>query len=152
MFTETMLRKNPALVKAFTGIPADQFWAWLDQMETELPKYEEQRRDRSDRQRAVGAGRDFDQPLALRVIGVLTYLRLHVPQTVVAILLGLTQSDISRDLRRLLPLIRTVLPCPEVWQVVEDDQSVSDLAGHPGATDRWAGISGCHRAAGRTSQ
>ena len=90
--------------------------------------HEEQRLRRADRQRAVGAGRDFDQPLALRVIGVLTYLRLHVPQTVVAMLFGLTQSDISRDLRRLMPLLGAVLPCPAVWQVVEDDQPVRDLS------------------------
>jgi len=127
MFTETMLRENPAVVKAFTGIPTDQFWAWHDQMVSELPKYEEQRLHRTDRQRALGGGRDFDQPLALRVIGVLTYLRLHVPQTVVGLMFGLTQSDISRDLRRLLPLRQTVLPCPEVWQVREDDQPVHNL-------------------------
>lgn len=128
MFTETMLRENPAFVKSFTGIPADLFWVWYDQMESELPEYEEQRLHRADRQRALGGGRDFDQPLTLRVIGVLTYLRLHVPQTVVALMFGLTQSDISRDLRRLLPLIRTVLPCPEVWEVIEDDQAVSELS------------------------
>jgi len=127
MFTETVLRKNPACVKSFTGVPADEFWAWLDQMETELPAYEEHRLNRANRERAVGAGRDFDQPLAVRTIGVLTYLRLHVPQTVVALMFDLTQSDLSRDLRRLLPLIRTVLPCPEVWEVVEDDQPMSNL-------------------------
>jgi len=127
MFTEIMLRENLALVKAFTGIPANQFWAWFAQLEEALPEYEKQRLQRTDRQRALGAGRDFDQPLALRVIGVLTYLRLHAPQTVVAVMFGLTQSDISRDLRRVLPLIRTVLPCPEVWKVLEDDHAVSNL-------------------------
>ncbi len=121
MFTVTMLRENPTLVKAFTGIPADQFWAWYDQLEAEAPKYEARRLNRNDRQRAVGAGRDFDQPLELRLIGVLTYLRLHVPQTVVAELFGLTQSDISRDLRRLLPLLQTRLPTPEVWQVPDTE-------------------------------
>jgi hypothetical protein len=127
MFTEAMLRENPALVKAFTGIPADQFWAWYAQMESELPKYEAQRLHRTDHQRALGGGRDFAQPLALRVIGVLAYLRLHAPQTVVGLMLGLTQWDISRDLRRLLPLIRTVLPCPEVWKVMEDTQPLKEL-------------------------
>lgn len=127
MFTERILRNNPACVKAFTGIPASEFWAWLEQMAARLPAFEEQRLNHPARQRAVGAGRDFDQPLAVRVIGVLTYLRLHVPQTVVGLMFGLTQSDISRDLRRLLPLIRTVLPCPEVWEVIEEDQPVRNL-------------------------
>lgn len=126
MFTEQMLRKNPALVKAFTGIPADEFWAMLRQMETKLPEYEAQRLSRADRQRAVGAGRDFDQVLTQRTIAVLAYLRLHVPQGVIALMFGLTQFDISRDLRRLLPLIRAVLPCPEVWEVVKDGQRLRD--------------------------
>lgn len=103
MFTEQMLYKNPALVKALTGVPADEFWKRLEQMETQLPAYEAKRHDRVDRQRASGAGRDFDQPLVLRTMAVLTYLRLHVPQTVVALLFGMTQCDLSRDLRRLMP-------------------------------------------------
>jgi hypothetical protein len=39
------------------------------------------------------------------VAAVLTYMRLHVPQIAVALMYGLTQTDISRDLRRLMPAI-----------------------------------------------
>lgn len=125
MFTEPMLRKNPALVKALTGIPADEFWKMLEQMETQIPAYKVQRLDRANRQRAIGAGRVCDQPLDVRTMAVLTYLRLHVPQTVVALLFGMTQCDLSRDLRRLMPLIQSVLPCPDVWKVIEEGQSSS---------------------------
>lgn len=125
MFTEQMLRKNPALVKALTGIPSDEFWKMLEQMEIQLPAYEAKRLGRVDRQRALGAGRVCDQPLVLRTMAVLTYLRLHVPQTVVALLFGMTQCDLSRDLRRLMPLIQLVLPCPELWKVIEEGQTLS---------------------------
>jgi len=127
MFTEQMLRKNPALIKAFTGIPGKEFWPMLEQMESQLPAYEAQRLSRPERQRTLGAGRAFDQPLALRTVAVLTYLRLHIPQTVVALMFGLTQVDISRDLRRLLPLIQTVLPCPVVWEVMEENAPAERL-------------------------
>ena len=127
MFTEPMLRQNPALVKALTGVPADEFWKMLEQMETRRPAYEAKRLDRADRQRAIGAGRDFDQPLGLRTMAVLTYLRLHVPQLVVALLFRMTQCDLSRDLRRLLPLIQEVLPCPEVWKVIAEGQTLNPL-------------------------
>jgi hypothetical protein len=80
MFTEQRLRNHPALVKALTGIPADEFWKMLEQMEIQLPAYEAQRHDRADRQRAMGAGRECDQPLVGRTMAVLTYLRLPVPQ------------------------------------------------------------------------
>jgi hypothetical protein len=121
MFTEPMLRQNPVLVKALTGVPADEFWKMLERMESQRPAYEAKRLDRADRQRAIGAGRDFDQPLVLRTMAVLTYLRLHMPQLVVALLFGMTQCDISRDLRRLMPLLQVVLPCPEVWKVLEEE-------------------------------
>jgi hypothetical protein len=60
-------------------------------------------------------------------MAVLTYLRLHVPQTVVALLFGMTQCDLSRDLRRLMPLIQGVLPCPAVWKVIEEGQTPSEF-------------------------
>jgi hypothetical protein len=67
----------------------------------------------------VGGGRAFDQPLVIRVALVLTYLRLHIIQEAVAGLYGATQSDVSRELRRLLPLLVELLPSPAVWEVVE---------------------------------
>jgi hypothetical protein len=59
--------------------------------------------------------------LVIRVALVLTYLRLHITQEATALLYGATQSDVSRELRRLLPLILLVLPIPEVWEVVAEE-------------------------------
>lgn len=120
MFTERILHKHPALICAFTGIRANEFWNMLEKMHSKLAAYELRRHTRDGRKRAIGAGRKFDQSLALRTIAVLSYLRLHVPQLVIALMFGLTQCDISRDLRRLLPLIQAALPCPEVWDIVKD--------------------------------
>lgn len=125
MFTEQSLHDHPALVKAFMGIPAEDFWTIVKEVAVKLPEYDRQRLAREERQRAFGAGRDCDQPVAIRVAIVLTYLRLHVPQLVVAMLYGATQADVSRDLRRILPVLQAVLPCPQVWQVLEDGQTVS---------------------------
>lgn len=127
MFTEQRLRKYPALIRAFTGIPAEDFWAMLEKMEVQFPDYEIGRHTQDGRKRAVGAGRKFDQSLVLRTIAVLSYLRLHVPQLVIALMFGLTQCDISRDLRRLLPLVVAILPCPVVWDVVKENQRREEL-------------------------
>ncbi|HEY84776.1 MAG TPA: transposase family protein [Chloroflexi bacterium] len=37
-----------------------------------------------------------------------------------------TQSDVSRDLRRLLPLLKEVLPCPAIWEMVEEGQELTE--------------------------
>ncbi len=121
MFTEQSLHDQPALVKALMGLPAAEFWTLIQQMTDQFTTYIQQQRQRPDRQRASGAGRTPDLPLAIRTALVLSYLRLHIPQaTVAALFSGATQSDVSRDLRRLLPLIQHCLPCPQVWEEVAD--------------------------------
>jgi hypothetical protein len=120
VLTEKHLRENPLLIKAFMGLPAEVFWQLVANIAVKLPAYELKRLDREDRQRAVGGERVFDLPLVIRVALVLTYLRLHIPQLAVACMYkDATQSDVSRELRRLLPLMKQILPCPEVWEIVE---------------------------------
>jgi len=120
MITEKHLHDNPAVIEAFTGLPAKVFWQLISRLKARMPEYERQRHERPDRQRAVGAGRPYDQPLVIRVMLVLTYMRLHIPQETVALLFGATQPDVSRELRRLLPLIVQVLPVPEVWNIMDE--------------------------------
>jgi hypothetical protein len=125
MFTEQSLRDHPSLVKAFLGIEPDQFWQLIEHMTEQFAAYTHQQHPRTERRRAVGAGRTYDLSLCIRTALVLTYLRLHIPQaTVAALFVGATQSDVSRDLRRLLPLIQQHLPCPLVWEEVATDQAV----------------------------
>lgn len=124
MFTESSLRQHPAVIKAFTGLPAEAFWDLIEKVKGQLPAYEAQRLGRADRQRALGGGRDFDQPLVIRVALVLTYLRLHLPQEAVAQLYGATQADVSRELRRLLPVLQHALPCPAVWEQIAEGAEV----------------------------
>jgi DDE superfamily endonuclease/Helix-turn-helix of DDE superfamily endonuclease len=135
MFTEQSLRDHPSLVKAFMGITAEQFWELIQQMSQRFPAYRRQQHSRAAHQRAFGAGRTYDLSLVLRTALVLTYLRLHIPQATVAALFGATQSDVSRELRRLLPLIEQCLPTPLVWEITDEAQlaapeqlRLSDLA------------------------
>jgi hypothetical protein len=122
MLTEHTLRDSPTLVKFLTGVPADDFWSLMQTIETAYARYEYQRHARDQRQRAVGGGRRCDLSLVIRVTMLLLYLRAHIPQWLVALLFGAHQSDISRDLRRLLPLLIEVLPAPVVWDIVDEPQ------------------------------
>lgn len=126
MFTVESLRQYPALVKALTGVPAEEFWGLVATLAEQWAAYE-RRQERPGRQRAVGGGRRCERALALRVALVLTYLRLHVPQAVVGWLFGTSQAEVSRALRALLPALRGCLPCPAVWAPT-DDVAASTLA------------------------
>jgi hypothetical protein len=125
MLTEQILRDYPLLVKALTGVPAETFWQMIADMEAQYPNYQRQRHTHDERQRAVGGGRTCDRSLVIRVTMLLCYLRTHIPQTLVALLCGGTQSDVSRDLRRLLPLLREVLPTPDIWELMEEPASAT---------------------------
>ena len=126
MLTEKILRDNPVLIKVLTGLPADVFWQLMADLEARLPEYEYQRHEKPDRRRAVGAGRPYDQPLVIRVMLILTYMRLHIPQEIVALFFEATQPDVSRDLRRLLPLIAQLIPVPEVWEIMDEKDIPSE--------------------------
>jgi hypothetical protein len=125
IITEEVLRADPSWIPLLMGLPADSFWQLVAAVETAYPPYEQQRHERPDRKRGVGGGRKCDVPLVIRVAMLLTYLRLHVIQALVAKFFGASQSDVSRDLRRLLPLLKQVLPCPEVWDLVGTEQSLT---------------------------
>jgi hypothetical protein len=126
MITEKTLQEDPDWIRMLTGLPAETFWQLVQQAEAAHPGYDQQRLAREERKRQVGGGRKFDFPLAIRIAMVLTYLRLHIPQEVVAKLFGASQWDVSRELRRLLPLLKEVLPVPEVWQLVEAGDELSE--------------------------
>jgi len=127
MFTEPILREHPEIIKAFMGIPSEVFWKIVDTVTLKLPEFDQERLERSERKRKSGAGRNCDQPIVLRTAATLTYLRLHVPQIVIAKMYGMTQTDVSRDLRRIMPAIQSVLPCPQVWKILEGEQEIEAL-------------------------
>ena len=73
MFTERPWRQHPAVIKAVRGLPAVVFWELIAQLPAPLPAYAAQGLERATRQRGVGGGRDFEQPLGSRVAVVVTY-------------------------------------------------------------------------------
>jgi hypothetical protein len=126
VISEAILRQDPSWIPLLMGLPSEAFWQLVEDVEREYPAYEQQRHERADRKRDVGGGRKCDLPLVIRLAMLLTYLRLHLNQALVAKLFGGTQSDVSRDLRRLLPLLKQVLSCPEIWEIVAEEQELSE--------------------------
>jgi hypothetical protein len=120
--TEETLRADPSWIVLLMGLPAESFWELVEAADQLYPHYEQQRHQRPGRKRGVGGGRKCDLPLVIRIALVLTYVRLHLSQELVAKLFGASQADVSRELRRLLPLLKQVLPCPAVWELVESEQ------------------------------
>jgi hypothetical protein len=126
MITEEELRQDPDLVTRLTGIPAETFWQLTGEVKKSLPAYDRQRHERPDRQRVVGGGRPVQMALVMRMVMLLTYLRQHITQALAAKLCGGVQSAVSRDLRRLLPVLKGLLPCPDIWSVIEEKRDLTE--------------------------
>ena len=114
--------KEEGNIKKFTGIADKDFWEIMEELEERFNEYEQNRLENEKRERGYGGGPKYKMSLVMRVVMLLTYLRWYNTQEQIAMLFGGTQSMISRDLRRLLPLLKEVLPIPEVWEVVESEE------------------------------
>lgn len=126
MITEAFLHSHDKWIKHLTGLTAPQFWSMFGRIEADFEEYERQRHERPGRKRAVGAGRPFAVPLLIRVVALIAYLRLHLAQEFIGMWFGIDQVQISRDLRRLLPLIRWHVPAPEVLELLPEEERPVD--------------------------
>lgn len=127
MFDEKNLTENPEKIKPIIGITGEDFFQLVEDAEEKYPEYRNKSLQRENRQRAVGGGCKPRVALMLRIFALLLYLRLHVPQrTVSAMVDQISQSRVSRDLRSLLPLLQEILPVPEVWEILPEDENVSE--------------------------
>jgi hypothetical protein len=71
------------------------------------------RRRRPGRRRKAGAGRKFALPLADRLLMLLVYYRTYVPHTFLGFLFGVDDSTVSRNNRRVEPLLAGIFRIPE---------------------------------------
>jgi len=74
--------------------------AWTDQREGRLHD-----RRGGRRERRAGAGRKYELVFCDRVLLTLIYLRLDLPQRVLAVLFGVRQSTIARAIGEIRPLL-----------------------------------------------
>jgi len=113
MLTVTKLRRKPAQFRAFTGLTVQEFDQLFAAVEPVYQAAKQQRQQRPDRLRTPGAGRKGALDLPERLLMGLIYLRLYVSQSLLAFLVDLDQSNVSRELNdRLLPILLLVLPVP----------------------------------------
>lgn len=105
MLSEQFIYQTPSAVKALTGLTLEEFTLLVQQFKGKYQKLNRKRLASRKRVRNVGGGRKNEKTLTMRIFALLTYCRLHIPQrAVAAILTSIKQSDLTRDLRRLLPL------------------------------------------------
>jgi hypothetical protein len=107
-----VLSKRPSLFQSLTGLKVSEFDSFYIQASPKYRDYEARRLARADRKRKVGAGYPFKLPLQERLLMFLIYYRLYITSTLTGVLFDLDQSNVLKDIHKLEPLVKEVLPVP----------------------------------------
>lgn len=120
------LKKNSKLFKRFTGLTKEQFSDLLLQLE---PIYNENEKYRlakkrlyKKRKRAIGGGLQFKLALEDRLLIVILYYRLYVTHEFLGMLFNLDNSNISRTIKHINPLLARIFHIPERKIKLTDDE------------------------------
>ena len=107
------LSKKPALFRSITGLEVPEFDSFFTQANARYKDYEAKRLNRPNRKHKVGAGYPFKLSLQERLLMLMIYYRLYITSTLTSFLFNLDQSNVLKDIHKLEPLVREILPLPQ---------------------------------------
>lgn len=99
------LRRHPSVFLAMTGLSLDEFEELLTDMLPRLVTAEQVRLQRTNRRRAIGAGRTPQLCRTNQLLLVIIWLRQYPTNEVLGYLFGVSDSTASRLIARILPLL-----------------------------------------------
>ena len=111
--------KKPGAFQRFTGITVKQFGILVKKMRPLWKKAESARLMRPDRKNKLGGGRSYELDFYEAVFLVLTRYRLYLTQEVLSFLFRIDQSNISRLLAKVEPLIEEAAD-PDLKNALEE--------------------------------
>lgn len=125
MLTYETVSTKPEEFRSLTGLSVEEFDQLYSEVEQVYPAAEDRRLARPNRKRKRGAGRKFRHVLRNRLLLTLTWLRVYPSCRVLGLLFNLDKSNISRNLKIMLPVLQQVtdLALPELGP----DQGEDDL-------------------------
>jgi len=124
---KTLISK-PSLFRALTGVEASEFNSIYARVLAKYEESEEKRLARDDRKRKVGAGHPFTLPLQERLLTFLMYYRVYATSALLGFLFGVDQSNVIKDIHKLEPLLKSILPTPQkVYGRVKQLQTLQEI-------------------------
>lgn len=122
------ITKNARKFQRTVGLCITQIDLLVKKLEPHWKKAEEQRKSTFDRKRKIGAGRPYKfESLRYKLLIVLLYYRLYLTQELLGSIVGLDQANISKLLKKMLPLIEKAAD-PELAAYFKKIQEEHDIA------------------------
>ena len=109
------LCRRPAVFRNLTGLSIEEFEALYQQMVNDIERYDETRLERGERQRAVGAGRRYAHDVRNRLLMAMIWLRVYPTYEVLGFIFDLNKSNICRNLKGVLTVLRERLGAEVAW-------------------------------------
>ena len=107
------LKKHRSLFRRFTGLEVAQFEDLVTKLGPVYAENETRRLKKSVRQRKIGGGSQFSCSLEERLLMLLMYYKMYITHEFLGILFDLDNSNISRSIRHLSPLLARIFRVPE---------------------------------------
>jgi hypothetical protein len=99
------LTQHPDVFYSVTGLRVAEFDELLADVLPQYADHEQQRLERPDRQRAIGAGHPFELNERDHILLTVMWLRVYPTHEVLGYLFGVSDSTVSRLIRRVLPVL-----------------------------------------------
>jgi hypothetical protein len=106
MLKYTYLSKRPSSFHNLTGISVQEFEQLYVQFAPFWEQSEQTRLTRPNRRRAIGGGHPYGLDLRTQLLMTLVWLHLYLTTDTLGLLFGVHKSAISRNSRRVLPILR----------------------------------------------
>lgn len=120
---------RPKIFHTLTGVTPLQFISLLAKIRPVWEASEYQRKNHSRRKRKIGAGPKPKLDLAGDLFMLLLFYRTYAGQVFIGLVMGLDDSNVSRRIRRLEPILQQVFRIPqrkidltagEIWELIVD--------------------------------
>ena len=125
MLTYKQLSKKPKSFLSFTGVTRQQFDVIVIDVKKQHHLTEKARLSKRKRKRGIGAGRKFDLSIQDQLVMLLVYYRLYLTCELTGHLFGLDQSNVSRNIRYLEPVVKQSIPIPA--KLYADSKKINDI-------------------------
>lgn len=99
------LSQHPNVFYSVTGLRVAEFDELLVEVLPQYAAHEQQRLERPDRQRAIGAGHPFELKDHDHILLTVVWLRVYPTHEVLGYLFGVSDSTVSRLIQRVLPVL-----------------------------------------------
>jgi len=109
----SQLKRKPETFRNLTGVSVNKYNDIYQKLKPLYEQYHQKRLSRKTRKRKIGGGTQFKLDLEDRLLMLLMYYRLYVSHVFLGFIFSIDDSNVSRNINPLQPLLSKIFKIPE---------------------------------------